>query len=158
MQTNLSPSFLRLRSLQQYRGHWLYLECVLKLTEVIKLFSCSTQLRMKFVLPMKIKYQQFKRSAYTAELSMKFFLLINIKMPTNVGILIFISRKNFMLNWVEYEKSFMTLGSGRGFRIKLSVFSSLDEKYLICPRWSLMCQSRLVTPTDFLLSLSIPLV
>ena len=35
---------------------------------------------------------------------MKFFLLINIKMPTIVGILIFISRKNFMLNWIEYEK------------------------------------------------------
>ena len=44
------------------------------------------------------------------ELSMKFFLLINVKMPTIVGILIFISRKNFMLNWVEYEKSFITSG------------------------------------------------
>ena len=40
----------------------------------------------------------------------KFFLLTNIKMPTIVGILMFISRKNFMLNWVEYEKSFITLG------------------------------------------------
>ena len=38
--------------------------------EVIKLFSCSTQL------------------------SMKFFLLINIEMPTIVGILRFMSRKN----------------------------------------------------------------
>ena len=37
--------------------------------EVIKLFSCSTQL------------------------SMKFFLLINVKMPTVVGILTFMSRK-----------------------------------------------------------------
>ena len=37
--------------------------------EVIKLFSCSTQL------------------------SMKFFLLINVKMPTIVGILTFMSRK-----------------------------------------------------------------
>ena len=60
---------------------------------------CSTQLRMKFVLPMKkIKYQQFKPSSCTAELSMRFFLLMNIKMPTIVGILIFISKKNFMLN------------------------------------------------------------
>ena len=32
------------------------------------------------------------------KLSMKFFLLINIKMPTIVGILIFINRKNFMLS------------------------------------------------------------
>ena len=37
--------------------------------EVVKLFSCSTQL------------------------SMKFFLLINVKMPTNVGILTFMSGK-----------------------------------------------------------------
>ena len=44
--------------------------------EVIKLFSCSTQL------------------------SMKFSLLINMKMPTIVGIFIFISRENFMLSYV----------------------------------------------------------
>ena len=30
-------------------------------------------------------------------------------MPTIVGILIFITRKNFMLNWVEYEKKFYNL-------------------------------------------------
>ena len=44
--------------------------------EVIKHFSCSTQL------------------------SMKFSLLINMKMPTIVGIFIFISRENFMLSYV----------------------------------------------------------
>ena len=78
--------------------------------EVIKLFSCSTQL------------------------SMKFSLLINMKMPTIVGIFIFISREifmlsmlskkefssvtnlrfisrpNFMLSWVVHEKSFITPG------------------------------------------------
>ena len=43
--------------------------------EVIKLFSCSTQL------------------------SMKFSLLIYMKMPTIVGIFIFISRENFMLSY-----------------------------------------------------------
>ena len=41
--------------------------------EVIKLFSCSTQLRLKFIL------------------------LINVKMPTVVGILTFISRINYKL-------------------------------------------------------------
>ena len=41
--------------------------------EVIKLFSCSAQLRLKFIL------------------------LINVKMPTIVGILTFISRINYML-------------------------------------------------------------
>ena len=61
-------------------------------TEVIKLFSCSTQLRMKFVpLIKKINANNFYFFSCKAELSMKFFLLINIKMPTIVGILIFIS-------------------------------------------------------------------
>ena len=46
-----------------------------------KLFSCSTQL------------------------SMKFFLLINVKMPTIVGILTFMSRKNNILGLFESEKA-----------------------------------------------------
>ena len=44
---------------------------------------------------------------------MLFFLLINVKMPTIVGILTFMSKKNFMLNSVEHEKSFITSGPGR---------------------------------------------
>ena len=75
----------------------------------------------------KIKYHQFKLFSYKAELSMKFFLLINIKMPTIVGILIFISRKNFMLNWVEYEKSFIT--SGPGVFMCFLRHQSLSENY-----------------------------
>ena len=42
---------------------------------------------------------------HTTQLSMNFFLLINIKMPTIVGILIFISRKNFMLSSAVQEES-----------------------------------------------------
>ena len=49
--------------------------------EVIKLFSCSTQL------------------------SMKFFLLINVKMPTIVGILTFMSGKNSTLVLSEPKRS-----------------------------------------------------
>ena len=49
--------------------------------EVIKCFSCSTQL------------------------SMKFFLLINVKMPTFVGILTFMSGKNSILGLSEPKKS-----------------------------------------------------
>ena len=48
--------------------------------ELIKLFSSSAQLRMKFSL------------------------LINMKMPTIVGIFIFISRENFMLSYVQQER------------------------------------------------------
>ena len=39
-----------------------------------------------------------------------FFSLINVKMPTIVGILTFMSKKNFMLIWVEHEKSLITSG------------------------------------------------
>ena len=39
---------------------------------------------------------------------MEFSMLINMKMPTIVGIFVFISRENFMLSWVEHEKSFIT--------------------------------------------------
>ena len=39
-----------------------------------------------------------------------FIMLINVKMPTIVGILTVICMINFVLNWVEHEKSFITLG------------------------------------------------
>ena len=44
--------------------------------------------------------------------SMLFFPLIKVKMPTTVGILTFMSRKNFMLSSVEHEKSFRTSRPG----------------------------------------------
>ena len=49
--------------------------------EVIKLFSCLTQL------------------------SMNFFLLINVKMPTIVGILTFVSGKNSILGLSVHKKA-----------------------------------------------------
>ena len=39
-------------------------------------------------------------------------MLINVKMPTIAGILTFMSRINFMLNWIEHGKSFITSGPG----------------------------------------------
>ena len=39
-------------------------------------------------------------------------MLINVKMPTIVGILTFMSRINFVLSCVEHGKSFITLGLG----------------------------------------------
>ena len=53
--------------------------------EVIKLFSCSTQL------------------------SMKFFLLINVKMPTIVAILTFKSGRNSRLQKAEFLDIFILL-------------------------------------------------
>ena len=41
---------------------------------------------------------------------MLFFLVINVKMPTIVGILTSMTRKISMLSSAEHEKSFVTLG------------------------------------------------
>ena len=62
---------------------------------IMKLFSCSTQLSMKFQLLIKTKklktvdFLGFKVSDSV------FILLTNVKMPTIVGILTFMNRKNF---------------------------------------------------------------
>ena len=69
----------------------------------MKLFSCSTQLLIS------IKYHKIQLFSGSYKPRMLFFLLINVKMPTTVGILTFMSRKNFMLNSVEHEKGFITL-------------------------------------------------
>ena len=42
--------------------------------------------------------------------TMLLFPLMNVKMPTIVGFLTFMSRKNFMLNWVLHEKRYIILG------------------------------------------------
>ena len=78
--------------------------------------------------------QAMKLFSYTTQLSTKFILLINVKMPTIVGILTFISKINttsarlkagnvFMCRYaveiscsVEHEKSFITAGQGLGLR------------------------------------------
>ena len=47
-------------------------------------------------------------------------MLINVKMPTIVGILTFMSRINFVLSCVEHGKSFITSGPG-----VVSIFSTV---------------------------------
>ena len=44
---------------------------------------------------------------------MIFFPLIHVKMPTIVGILTYLSGENYMLNWDEHEKGFITSGPGQ---------------------------------------------
>ena len=70
------------------RGYKMFFSCLTQLSkkfplitagpgsEVIKLFSCSTQL------------------------SITFSLLMNMKMPTKIGIFIFISREIFTLSYI----------------------------------------------------------
>ena len=45
-----------------------------------------------------------KRFSCSTQLSMKYFALINVKMPTTVGILTFISGKNSILGLPEPKK------------------------------------------------------
>ena len=57
--------------------------------EVIKLFSCSTQLSMKFFLLINVEIPT---------------MLINVEMPTIVGISTFTGRKNSILGLSEPKK------------------------------------------------------
>ena len=50
-------------------------------------------------LPGPRGYKVIKLFSYSSQLSMKFSLLINMKMPTIVGIFIFISIEIFMLSY-----------------------------------------------------------
>ena len=66
--------------------------------EVIKLFSCSTQLSMIFQLLIKTKNRQIKKFFALSLLDVVFIMLINVKMPTLVGILTFMSSICFVLS------------------------------------------------------------
>ena len=69
--------------------------------EVIKLFSCSTQLSMKFVLLIYLKLLTILNS-----------FLLNIADLENFSVNKYenANRENFMLSWVEHEKKFITSG------------------------------------------------
>ena len=54
---------------------------------------------------LKLKYPQIKKYLALSLSDVVFIMLINIKMPTIVGILTFMSRINFVFSRVEHEKS-----------------------------------------------------
>ena len=55
------------------------------------------------------KYQEIRHFLGSDKPKMLFYPFINVKI---VGILTFMSRKNFILSWVEHKKSFITSGLG----------------------------------------------
>ena len=65
--------------------------------EVIQFFSCSTQLSTKFQILIKTKIQIKKFLALCLS-GVVSIMLINVKMPTIVGILTFIRMINFVLS------------------------------------------------------------
>ena len=84
-------------------------------------FNCSYKLKC-----WKIKiFLSFNHSGAV------FIMLINVKMPTIVGILKFISMINFMLRWVKHEK-FYNIGTcfQRCYRDNTTTISTLDLLYL----------------------------
>ena len=70
---------------------------------------------------------------------MKISLLINMKMPTFVGIFIFISRGNSILSWVGHKKSFITSGLGVRIYKVITVGTSLHTNI----NFTCMCYWRL---------------
>ena len=54
----------------------------------------------------KLKYWQIKKCIVLSFSDIVLIMLINVKMPTIVGILTFMNRINFVLTWVEHETSF----------------------------------------------------
>ena len=65
---------------------------------------------MKFYLLISIKIPRKSAILGSDKPRMLFFPLINVKVPTVVGIFTFMSRKNFILSRVEHEQSFITSG------------------------------------------------
>ena len=59
-----------------------------------------------------LKYRKMKKFLALSISDVVFIMLINVKMPTIVSILTFMSRINIVLSCVEYEKSFITSGPG----------------------------------------------
>ena len=64
--------------------------------EIIKLFSCSTQLSTKLQQLIKLKYRQIKMFLILSLSDVVLIMLINVKMQALIGILTFMSRINFM--------------------------------------------------------------
>ena len=67
----------------------------------------STQLSMNFQLLIKtkmLKNRDFSRTCLKTLIYVKYVLLVNVEIPTLVGILTFMSKINVMLSRAEHEK------------------------------------------------------
>ena len=75
-----------------------------------------------------------------------FIVLINVKMPTIVGILTFMSRINFMLIRVEHEESFIASGPGPYHFLVFLITSSTLELFCISKIFALSHTSLYLFP------------
>ena len=65
---------------------------------------------MKFQMLIKSKIPTIKKCLALSLLDVVYIMLINVKMPTIVGILTFMSKINFVFSLVEHEKRFINSG------------------------------------------------
>ena len=72
--------------------------CICACFFLIKALGRNIELRVKFQLLIKLKYRQMKKFLALSLSDAVFIILINVKMPTIVGILTFMSRINFVLS------------------------------------------------------------
>ena len=66
--------------------------------EVIQVCSCSTQLSKTFQPRIKLKCRKIKNFRALSLSEVEFIMLINVKMPTIVGILTFMSSINLVFS------------------------------------------------------------
>ena len=101
-----------------YNFLWIELRCLLSSLSYwpmvtwpqdYKTFSMLDWTKQEISTAHKIKKcRQVKKYPALSLSDVVFIMLINVKMPTVVGILAFMSRIIFVLSWVEHEKSFIT--------------------------------------------------
>ena len=86
---------------------------------------------IRFVLIMIPGSEVIKLGSCWTQLSMKFFLLINVKTPTTVGILTFMNRKKYhsRLIWAWKKLNFLIFICLWAFKISCSVELSMKKFY-----------------------------
>ena len=100
--------------------------------EVIKLFSCSTQLSTKFILLINVKMPTIVGIlTFISMINTTYESFESKKKSVYGGILVFMSSCNFVLSWVEHEKSFITSGPGPEVIKLFSCSTQLSTEYII---------------------------
>ena len=94
--------------------------------QVIQLLTCSTLLSMKFQQLVKTKMLKNKNWSFCKHSDVVLNMLMNVKMPTYVGILTFISMI-FHAKLSENENSLIVLGPG--FIASILIFSSSSDHH-----------------------------
>ena len=96
--------------------------------EVIKLFSCPTQLSTKFQLLIFTKYRQIKKFLALNLSDVVFIMLINVKIPTIVATAAKLALVAAVLGWPRWVPSFWSVLPSWNFlcHLKAELFDTVD--------------------------------